>query len=290
MVMGLVMAGGFLVLHGRAPHLPGAKDRLTDINSARLAVSAMSRSLRTAMLPSQLDDNTSNVTAAFIQGGPTPVSFYADINNPVTLPTSGNTRYGPSQVTYTVAGGVLTQTVQPPNQHDVSDNNYQYCTPGTAGCVVYTTILARRSTPPTTKPLFVYYDATGTPLGALTASNLDDVDSIDIRVGDGLRHDVPDGHHIVHHQGLAARTTSRCCGSRTEAPDDAHCTGVCGAVPARDDGRGPGHGADGHHPGEHRRSGGRRLRHVDVQGRRRRNQDWNAALAAAQAGVDDYIA
>lgn len=183
MVMGLVMAGGFLVLTGALRTSQGAKDRLTDINSARLAVSAMSRSLRTAVLPSQLDDNTSNVTAAFIQGGPTQVSFYADINNPVTLPVSGTTRYGPSQVTYSVTGGVLTQTVQPPNLHDVNDNNYQYCTPGTPGCVVYTTILARNVDASTAKPLFVYYDATGTALGSLTASNLDDVDSIDVRVG-----------------------------------------------------------------------------------------------------------
>jgi prepilin-type N-terminal cleavage/methylation domain-containing protein len=187
MIMGLVTSGGFLVLTGALRTSQGTKDRLTDINNARLAVSSMSRSLRTAVLPSQLDDNTSGVTAAFIQGGATSVSFYADINNPVTLPVSGNTRYGPSQVSYTVTGPttnqVLTQTIQPPNLHDVNDHNYQYCTPGSAGCVVYTTVLARGVDASASKPLFVYYQADGTVLGTLSAGNLDDVDSIDIRVG-----------------------------------------------------------------------------------------------------------
>lgn len=187
LVMGMVLTGGFLVLSGALKTSQGTKDRLNDINNARLAVSSMSRSLRTAVLPSQLDDNTSSTTAAFIQGGATLVQFYADINNPATLPPSGNTRYGPSQVTYAVSGPtnnqVLTQTVQPPNLHDVNDHNYQYCVPGTSGCVVYTTILARGIDASTAKPLFVYYDATGTALGTLNASNLDDVDSIDIRVG-----------------------------------------------------------------------------------------------------------
>jgi prepilin-type N-terminal cleavage/methylation domain-containing protein len=185
LVMGLVVSTGFLVLTGAMNTAKGTGNRLNDINTARLAVAAMSRSLRTAVLPSQLNDNTSTVDAAFIQGGPTSVSFYADINNPATLPSSGNTIYGPSQVTYTVsASGTLTQTVQPPNSHSVTDNNYLYCTPGTSGCVVYTTILARGIDANTTsKPLFTYYDATGNPLGALSAANLDDVDSIDVRVG-----------------------------------------------------------------------------------------------------------
>jgi prepilin-type N-terminal cleavage/methylation domain-containing protein len=191
LVMGLVLAGGFLVLTGALRTSQASQNRLSDINSARLAVSSMSRSLRTAVLPSQLDDNTSGVTAAFISGTSTSVSFYADVNNPATLPTSGNTRYGPSEVTYTVTGPataqVLKQTIQPPNLHDVNDNNYQYCTPGAVGCLVYTTILATGidAGVPTAaaNPLFVYYQADGSQLTTLNASTLDDIDSIDIRVG-----------------------------------------------------------------------------------------------------------
>lgn len=185
-ILGLVLGGGFLLLSGSIRTAQATSDRVTDINNARFAVANMSRTLRTAILPSQLDDTASAgvITAAFIQGGPTSVQFYADIGNPATLPPSGNTTYGPSQVTYTVtAAGVLTQTVQRPNLHDVNNHDYQYCTPG-PGCAVQTTILARGvDANASTKPLFVYYDATGTSLGALTASNLDDVDSIDIRVG-----------------------------------------------------------------------------------------------------------
>jgi prepilin-type N-terminal cleavage/methylation domain-containing protein len=184
LIMGMVLAGGFLILTGALKTATGTRARLTDINSARLAVANISRTMRTAVLPSQLDDNTSSVTAAFIQGGATSVSFYADVNNPAVLPATGNTTYGPSQVSYTLTGaGILTQTIQPPLSHDVSNNDYQYCTPG-PGCLVYTTILARGiDANTTTKPLFVYYDASGSTLGALTAANIDDVDSVDIRVG-----------------------------------------------------------------------------------------------------------
>jgi prepilin-type N-terminal cleavage/methylation domain-containing protein len=184
-ILGVVLGGGFMLLNGSMRTAKAVSDRVTDINSARLAVANMSRTLRTAVLPSQLDDSASatTITAAFIQGGPTSVQFYADIGNPVSLPPSGNTTYGPSQVTYALTAGVLTQTVQKPLSHDVNNHDYQYCTPG-PGCSVITTILARGvDANATTKPLFVYYDATGTSLGALSSTNLDDVDSIDIRVG-----------------------------------------------------------------------------------------------------------
>jgi len=184
-VLGVVLAGGFMVLTGAIRTAQATSSRVTDINNARLAVSAMSRTLRTAVLPSQLDDSASagTITAAFIQGGPTSVQFYADVGNPAVLPTSGNTTYGPSQVSYTLNAGVLTQTIQPPLSHDVNNHDYQYCNPTLPGCMVFTTVLARGVDATAAKPLFVYYDATGNSLGALTASNLDDVDSIDIRVG-----------------------------------------------------------------------------------------------------------
>jgi prepilin-type N-terminal cleavage/methylation domain-containing protein len=185
LVLGVVLAGGFMVLTGAMRTAQATSARVTDINNARLAVSSMSRTLRTAILPSQLDDSSSaaTITAAFIQGGPTSVQFYGDVGNPATLPPSGNTTFGPSQISYSLAAGVLTQTIQRPLSHDVNDHNYQYCTPG-PGCQVFTTILARGvDANTTTKPLFVYYDANGVSLGALTSTNLDDVDSIDIRVG-----------------------------------------------------------------------------------------------------------
>jgi prepilin-type N-terminal cleavage/methylation domain-containing protein len=184
-ILGVVLGGGFLLLTGAIRTAQATSSRVTDINNARLAAAAMSRTLRTAVLPSQLDDSASagTITAAFIQGGPTSVQFYADIGNPATLPSSGNTTYGPSQVTYSLSAGVLTQTIQPPLSHDVNNHDYQYCTPG-PGCQVFTTVLARGvDANTTTKPLFVYYDANGASLGALSATNLDDVDSIDIRVG-----------------------------------------------------------------------------------------------------------
>ncbi len=183
---------------------------------------------------------------------------------------------------------MLTQTIQRPLSHDVNDHNYQYCTPG-PGCQVFTTILARGvDANTTTKPLFVYYDATGASLGALTSTNLDDVDSIDIRVGMDTVSTGPMGTTSIttrvslpNHESLLRNGSSVMIRSlnrrlrRSSDPDEGAALVMV---------------LDGHHPGEQHRPGRRCLRHVRPDGSRRTTQGWNAALAAAQAGVDDYIA
>ena len=153
--------------------------RLSEVSQTKVAVEGMSRVLRTAIMPSLLN-GTCTDCPAFITGDGRTVQFYANIDN-TPPPSSGYTQSGPRKVTYTATtGGVLTETVQLPNSHLVTDYNYQYCTPGT-GCPVRTRTLARNI--PSAATLFTYYDKAGatiaTPLQSST-SRLSAVDSIDI--------------------------------------------------------------------------------------------------------------
>ena len=57
-------------------------ERLDQNAQAKTAMDSMSRILRTAVLPSQLNaTGTTGSAAAFIQGTATSVQFYADLNN-----------------------------------------------------------------------------------------------------------------------------------------------------------------------------------------------------------------
>lgn len=159
--------------------------RLDAINESRVAVESMSRSLRTAVLPRQLEagGTTATAEAAFLQADGVGVSFYANINNP------GNT-IGPSRVTYTIsATGDLVQTIQQPDRPLPASRNYTYCDPAVATCKRSTRLLASRVD--ARLPLFTYYDQYGLamPYGAncagrpcLTASELEVVDAVEVRV------------------------------------------------------------------------------------------------------------
>ena len=155
--------------------------RLNGLSQTNVAVEAMTRVLRTAILPSQVQATCSGCdVAAFIKGDTRYVEFYANVDNDGILPSSGTTDYGPRRVTYSVdAQGVLTETVQKPNVHAYNDFDYQYCTPGPS-CPVRKRVLARDVEDGT---LFTYYDRTGaiiaTPLQS-AVSRLKAVDSIDL--------------------------------------------------------------------------------------------------------------
>jgi hypothetical protein len=153
----------------------GTQSRLEEINDGRIAMSAMSRSLRTAILPSQLYDATSTEQAAFIEATPTSIRFFANIDNP------GNS-IGPSKVSYQVQSGNLIETVQQPLPRTGSSRAFVYCTPGPT-CPVRTKVLARGLVT-TGAPIFTYYDALGGKLtgASLSADQLEIVDAIDVAV------------------------------------------------------------------------------------------------------------
>jgi len=150
--------------------------RLNQVQQGKVAIESMTKTLRTAVRPSQLNATCTGCSqAAFLQANGRQVQFYANINNPANIT-------GPSIVSYNVdASGTLTETIQPPNAHAPTDYNYQYCTPG-PGCSVMTRTLAQGV--PGGVNLFTYYDASGNAITALplSSSDLTLVDSMDVQV------------------------------------------------------------------------------------------------------------
>jgi len=175
-VLGILLAGVQTTLIFTQRTVGQQSIRIDQEQQTRLAMEAITKTLRTAVLPSQLNGTCSSCNlAAFIQGTPTKVQFYANINNDANV-------IGPSQVSYVVnSSNQLVETIQAPNAHAASDYNYQYCTPG-PGCVVATRVLAYNIVPGST--IFTYYDQAGTSLGTgtLNASDLALVDSMDVVV------------------------------------------------------------------------------------------------------------
>lgn len=152
--------------------------RLDQAQQAKVGIEAMSKVLRTAVLPSQLLGTcTLCDLSAFLQGTTNSVSFYANVNNP-------NNTIGPSKASYTVdpadPKGTLVEVIQPPNAHAVSDTNYQYCVASAPTCTTdKTRVVAYGVTGLST--LFTYYDKNGAVLTPpLDATELTQVDSMDI--------------------------------------------------------------------------------------------------------------
>ena len=157
--------------------------RMDQTMQAKTAIESMTRTLRTAIMPTQLNATCTGCDiGAFISGDSTYVQFYANIDNNIAGTGTDPNQNGPRKVRYSMdAAGVLTETVQKPNVHAWNDYNFVYCTPGTTGCVVTSRIIARNVVPGS--QLFTYYDKLGAalavPLQAAT-SRLSSVDSIDI--------------------------------------------------------------------------------------------------------------
>jgi prepilin-type N-terminal cleavage/methylation domain-containing protein len=179
-VLGLLASVTVLMVTASMRVSSGTKERMDQSNSATIAMQRVSRTLRTAVLQSQLTTTCTLAIcteSAFLQGTRTSVQFYADVDNPKNT-------VGPSRVTYSVVGGVLTETVQKPDSPTPDAAGYHYCNPG-PGCTIRTTVLA--TDVQTTGPVFSFYtaadpvNAINLAVGAqLTAAQLKAVDSIDI--------------------------------------------------------------------------------------------------------------
>ena len=171
-----VLAMVMTVIIAAQKNVNGSSARLDQIQQGKVAMESMSKTLRTAVRPSQLNATCIGCDqAAFLQGNARSVQFYANINNPANI-------VGPSRVSYTVSNsGVLTETLQAPNVHSATDYNYQYCTPG-PGCTVTSRVLARGVS--LSKTMFTYYDASNNTFSTLplASTDLPRVDSIDIIV------------------------------------------------------------------------------------------------------------
>ncbi len=181
-LMGIVFAIAFTAMIQAQTTVRGNADRLDQTQQAGLAMDAVSRTLRTAVLPSQIGGGSAT-TSAFVKGEWNKVSFFANVNNEDDLS-------GPSKATYelkTNAGtGVveLWESLQPSSGKDASTGEFTYCTPGAAGCKVYTRVLARHVVASPARPLFTYYSVTdtdGLPL-PLDSTTLPTVNSMDVTV------------------------------------------------------------------------------------------------------------
>jgi prepilin-type N-terminal cleavage/methylation domain-containing protein len=153
--------------------------RLHGLSQTNQAMEAVTRLLRTAILPSQIQATcTGCETAAFIAGAARRVEFYANADNDGILPPSGMTDRGPRKVTFEINdAGELIEKVQKPNLHAVTDFDYQYCTPGPS-CPVRTRVLARDVEDGV---VFTYYNKANQTLSVpLDENGRKTVDSIDV--------------------------------------------------------------------------------------------------------------
>lgn len=186
-VVGSLVLGAAAVIFSSAIRSSTTTQRRLDTtNSGRVAMDALTRSLRTAVLPSQLDDLTST-DAAFLRATADGLSFYANLqNDPGPSATADDIAHlGPRRVSYAVEGGVLVQTLQTPNAHTVDDHDYTYCDLTVGGCAVTRLALSPVST---AAPLFTYYGNGGARLdldpscGCLLPTALLAVDAVEVRL------------------------------------------------------------------------------------------------------------
>jgi prepilin-type N-terminal cleavage/methylation domain-containing protein len=171
-IIGAMVQGTVMIAHRTTDGVGG---RVESSGDAKVAIDAMSKNLRTAVLPQLVANATCDTcaTVAFVQGTPTSVQFYANNNNDPA-------RLGPSKVTYTLTDGTLTEKQQKPDPHAANVYSYTYCNPG-PGCVISERVLARNVTG---NRLFTYYDRAGLELtgSSLNSAQLSRVDSIDVNV------------------------------------------------------------------------------------------------------------
>ena len=196
-IMGIVVAATVSLTIGFQRTNASNTSRQEQIDTARTAVEAISKTVRTAVKPYQLTSGCAGcVEDAFLQGTDFSVQFYANLNNP------GNS-VGPSRVTYTLVttgptAGQIIETIQRPTSNVPSDvagmPAYAYCnaTSGSASAECKASFSTRPvafgAIAATGAPVFKYYDAAGgriSPLvsgGSLNVDQLGSVLSIEIIV------------------------------------------------------------------------------------------------------------
>ena len=171
-IVGLVLSATATLTIGLLRSNAENISRTDQVDSARVAVESMAKTLRTSVMQSQLGASGSTADA-FIQGDDYSVAFYANIDNP-------NNSVGPSKVTYRIDAtgtgvGDLYQTIQKPDSPTPSPTGYLY----TNSANVVQRLAAR--------PVFSYYDgSSGTPLSTgtsgLSSADLANVLAIELSV------------------------------------------------------------------------------------------------------------
>lgn len=176
-LMGIIFSIAFTEMIQAQVTVRGNANRLDQTQQAKASMDAMTRTLRTAVLPSQIGGGAAT-TSAFVVGDWNRVSFFANVNNEADAS-------GPSKATYQLmSSGDLVETIQPSSGKDAGTGEFTYCVVGSPGCVVYTRTIARRVVYDSARPIFTYYSVTdvdGLPL-PLTNFTLPTVNSMDVTV------------------------------------------------------------------------------------------------------------
>ena len=165
--------------------------RQDQIDVARTAVERMSKTVRTAVKPSQLSTCTGCTADAFLSAGDFSVQFYANLDN------SGNIT-GPSRISYSIAttgvdAAVLIEKAQVPDANPPTGSGYVYCdaeaTGANAACKarLVTHRLAAGVSAVTGAPVFKYYDTAGTRMipaagASLTAAQMTTLLAVEVAV------------------------------------------------------------------------------------------------------------
>jgi hypothetical protein len=160
--------------------------RMADIDSARVGMDALTRVLRTAVQPAQLQTDCSScagpasTSTALTAAEQDRMQLFANLGDPT----------GPFLITFEVVQeynmAVLTQRTQRPDLGSAPNFTYTACTPGAAGCRISERTLVRGLEWPPSTPLFAYRDNAAAELIAppgesgLTADQLLVVDAVDI--------------------------------------------------------------------------------------------------------------
>jgi prepilin-type N-terminal cleavage/methylation domain-containing protein len=163
--------------------------RLEDVDQARVGMDALTRTLRTAVQPAQLQIGCTSCT------GPasTATAVTTARSDYVQLFANFGSEAGPSLVTFTVGDdaaegmATLTQKTQPPDAGSAPNYSYTACTVGAPGCAISRRTLVRGLTWPPPAPVFTYRDNTAAQLtpggsGQLSPEQLIAIDAIDIRL------------------------------------------------------------------------------------------------------------
>jgi prepilin-type N-terminal cleavage/methylation domain-containing protein len=181
LLLSIIIAVSMGELMGAQGQTRNNATRLDQTQQAKVAVEDMTKNLRTAVLPSQIQGSCSTCGTAFLLADWYRVQFYANINNPTNT-------IGPSQVSYTYdsVAKTLTEIIRPPDPHATTVSDYTYtCVNGTSNafgtCKVSTRVIATSVVASSGSPLFAYYDYSQTQLGVpLASTQLGNVDSISL--------------------------------------------------------------------------------------------------------------
>ncbi|MGV8967937.1 MAG: PulJ/GspJ family protein [Cellulomonas sp.] len=178
LIMGIVTAATAALTIGFQRTNAQNVSRQDQIDTARTAVEAMSKTIRTAVKPVQISSSCGGCTQdAFVAAGDFTVQFYANLNN------QGNV-VGPSRVSYAVStsgatAGQLIESIQVPDSVVlIGAAGYVYC-PATAVGATAACKARLKTRPvgfgiltPAGGPIFKYYDIQGNRMSPASGASL----------------------------------------------------------------------------------------------------------------------